>query len=299
MKKKFFILVSTLLLSYGALIGYILTNDSPFLLPNRGMHGVATTTVGDSGKVCVTYIGNAGFLIKAGNKKILIDALIKGFRGDYELPVDIQEKIALNQPPFDSVDLILTTHAHGDHFDGAMTRQYLKNNPNTVFASTSQLTSTLTDFSDRVITFSPSRGKTDSKELRGINVEAIYLPHGATEVGQTELLNYGFIVSVNGVKVFHTGDIDIQQFSFDEFRAYQLPEKKIDIAFIQHFYLTTDPVERKFVQDGIGSRYIIPSHYHYTTPPMDTVLVLRNYPEAVVFKEELQTWVMPVTNTKH
>ncbi|MFA6127735.1 MAG: MBL fold metallo-hydrolase [Bacteroidales bacterium] len=250
-------------------------------------------SVGILNEVSITFVGNAGFLIKAGSKKILIDALIKGFKGEYELPVDIQKKIALNQPPFDSVDLILATHAHGDHFDAGMTRQYLKNNPKAVFASTSQLTSILADFPDRVITFNPSKGKSDCKELKGINIEAIYLPHGATEAGQTELLNYGFIVSVNGVKLFHTGDIDIQQFTFDEFRAYQLPEKKIDIAFIQHFYLTTDPMERKFVQDGIGSRYIIPSHYHYTTPPMDTVLVLRNYPDAVVFKEELQKWVMP------
>lgn len=253
------------------------------------------TSQADFNVVSVTYVGNAGFLITVGDKKILIDAIFKGYKGYYELPDSIQEKIRLGQPPFDDVDLLLITHNHGDHYDTGLVREYLTNNSKTLLASTSQVTATLADFPDRIITFSPSKGKTDCKELRGINIEAIYLPHGETREGQTELLNYGYIVSVNGVKLFHTGDIDIQQFSLDEFRAYQLPEKRIDIFFIQHFYLTNDPAESKFVREAIGSRFIIPSHYHYTTPPLDTALVLRNYPDAVVFKEELQKWVMPST----
>jgi len=294
MKKKFFILVSTLFLFYGALNGWIVTND-PLYIRSKPDKRAAITATGDSGEVSVTYIGNAGFLVTAGDKKILIDAIFKGYKGFYELPENIREKIKLGQPPFDDVDLLLVTHNHGDHYDAGLVREYLTNNPKALLASTFQVTATLADFSDRVKTFSPSKGKPDRKELQGINIEAIYLPHGATEAGQTELLNYGFIVSVNGVKLFHTGDIDTQQFSFDEFRAYQLPEKKIDISFIQHFYLTNDPTERKFVLEGIRSRFIIPSHYHYTTPPLDTALVLRNYPDAVQFKEELQKWLLPST----
>ncbi len=249
----------------------------------------------DFDTVSVTYVGNAGFLVTVGDKKILIDAIFKGYKGYYELPDSIQEKIRLGQPPFDGVDLLLVTHNHGDHYDAGLVRDYLTNNPKALLVSTPQVSATLKDFSDRVITFSPSKGKPDRKDLRGINIEALYLPHGATKADQTELLNYGYIVTVNGVKLFHTGDIDIQQFSFDEFRAYQLPEKKVDISFIQHFYLTTDPAESKFVREGIGSRFIIPSHYHFTTPSLDTALVLRNYPDAVLFEEELQKWIMPFT----
>lgn len=295
MKKKFFLLVSTLFLFYGALIGWILTKYPTYMLSNRGLHGVGIARAGNSGEVGVTYIGNAGFMVTVGGKKILIDAIFNGYKGYYELPENIREKIRLGQPPFDGVDLLLVTHNHGDHYDNGLVREYLNNNPKALLASTSQVTATLADFPDRVITFSPSKGKTDCKELQGINIEALYLPHGAKASDGKELLNYGFIVSVNGVKLFHTGDTDIQQFSFDEFRAYQLPEKKIDISFIQHFYLTNDPIERRFVQEGIGCQFIIPSHYHFTTPPMDTTSVLRNYPDAVVFKEELQKWIMPFT----
>jgi L-ascorbate metabolism protein UlaG (beta-lactamase superfamily) len=249
----------------------------------------------NSEQVIVTFVGNAGFLITVGDKKILIDATFRGYKDVYELPPDIQEKIAKAQPPFDGIDVILATHAHGDHFNSDLTRQYMKNNPNTIFASTAQLTATLKDFPDRVITFNPSMGKTDLKELRGISIEAIYLPHGSYDANKTEILNYGYIVNLNGVKLFHTGDVDTQLFSFDEFRAYQIPEKNIDLAFIQHFYLTDNSSETKFVMEGIGSRFIIPIHYYYTTPPIDTAFVISNYPDAVVFRKELQNWVMPAT----
>jgi L-ascorbate metabolism protein UlaG (beta-lactamase superfamily) len=248
---------------------------------------------GDLKGVSVTYVGNAGFLIKAGDKKILMDATFKGYAGQYQLPASIQEQIALGRPPFDGLDLILATHAHGDHFDPDLTRQCLQNNPKAVFGSTSQVTSKLTEFPDRVVTFNPTQGNADCKESQGINIEALYLPHGAKASDGKELLNYGYIVSVNGIRIFHTGDIDLQQFSYDDFRGYQLPEKKIDLAFIQHFLLTPDPGETKFVREGIGSQYVLPSHYHYTVPPLDTSLVLRNYPDAVLFRNELQNWIMP------
>lgn len=249
----------------------------------------------NSEHVIVTFVGNAGFLISVGDKKVLIDATFRGYKDVYELPPDIQEKIAKAQPPFDCIDVILATHAHGDHFNADLTRNYMRNDPNTIFASTAQLAATLKDIPDRVITFNPSRGKTDSKEINGISIEAIYLPHGSYDANKNEILNFGYIVNLNGIKLFHTGDIDIQQFSYEEFRAYQIPEKNIDIAFIQHFYLTSDSSESRFVNDGICSRFIIPSHYYFTTPPIDTAFVRSIYPEAVIFRHELQTWAMPVT----
>ncbi len=77
-------------------------------------------------KVDVTYVGNAGYLINIGDKKILIDALFKGFAGNYELPQEVQLKLTNAQPPFDDVDLILVTHAHGDHIDLSMERQHMQ-----------------------------------------------------------------------------------------------------------------------------------------------------------------------------
>ena len=128
-------------------------------------------------EVHITYVGNAGFLINIGDKKILIDALFKGFKGNYNLPQKVQDKLTLAQAPFDDVDLILVTHAHGDHFNANMVSEHMKNNPKAIFASTQQVVDRLNGFSDRSIIFNPSKGRTDKKEIQGFSIETFFLPH--------------------------------------------------------------------------------------------------------------------------
>ncbi len=236
-------------------------------------------------------MGNAGFLVQMGKKKILIDGCFRGFAGAYLLPQEIQDKLAKAQAPFDGIDLILATHAHGDHFDSELVRQHLQSNPKAVFASTRQATAPLMDLQGRVLTFEASRGKADRKEVAGTRVEALSLSHGAPAAGRTEILNYGYVVSVGGFSFFHTGDIDPSQVTFEEFRAYNLPEKKLDIAFIQHYCLGEDASDRRLVREGIAARLIFASHYHLTDPPFRAAAVLGQYPGAIVFQKEMDTWV--------
>ncbi len=244
-------------------------------------------------EVRVTYVGNAGFLIAIDDKKILIDALFSGFPGGYILPQEIQDKMALGQPPFDGIDLVLATHSHGDHFESGLVRRFLANNRAAVFGSTPQAAASLSGFPGRVIAFQPKKSKPACEDIRGIRVEAIYLSHGAPAAGRAEVINYGYLVTVNGITLFHTGDIDASFIGFEAFRSLRLPEKKIDLAFLQHFYLSDVPAERKLIREGIAARYIIATHYHYTDPPLNPEAVLRNYPDAVLFKAELQSWAMP------
>ncbi|TFH39665.1 MAG: MBL fold metallo-hydrolase, partial [ANME-2 cluster archaeon] len=181
---------------------------------------ITVSTYAQKEKVDVTYVGNAGFLINIGDKKILIDALFKGFADNYNLPEHIQEKLKLAQAPFDDVDLIIVTHAHGDHVDPSIVAEHMKNNPKAIFASTKQLVDHLKDSTERSIGFNPTKEKSDKKEIHGITVETFLLPHGP----DSRIINNGFLVSVNGVSFFHTGDVDFDQFTFEEFRSLQLPE---------------------------------------------------------------------------
>lgn len=245
----------------------------------------------DAEPLRVTYVGNAGFLVEMATKKILVDGCFRGFTGAYLLPREIQDKLARAQAPFDGIDLILATHAHGDHFDSELVRQHLRTNPKAVFASTRQATASLADLKGRVVSFEASRGRSDRKEVAGIRVEALYLPHGAPAAGGTEVLNYGYVVSVGGFSFFHTGDIDPSQVTFEEFRAYNLPDKALDLAFVQHYCLLGAASDRRLVRDGIGARHIFASHYHLTEPPFRAAAVLRQYPEAVVFEKEMGAWV--------
>ena len=251
---------------------------------------ITLTSFAQKNNVAISYVGNSGFLINIGDKKILIDALFKGYEGDYILPQEIQDKLCKAQAPFNDVDLIVVSHAHGDHVNPDMVKQHMQNNPKAIFASTQQLVDHMKDSTDRSIGFSPTKEKSDRKEVQGITIESFLFPHGP----DSRTINNAFLITVNGITFFHTGDVDFDQFTFEEFRSLQLPEKNIDLSFIQHFYLTSDSISRQFVTNGIGGKYIIPIHYHFTTPVFDSVIVKQNYPDAILFNEELQTWYMPI-----
>ena len=238
--------------------------------------------------VRVTYIGNAGFMITTSYKKILIDALFRGIDHLYKLPEDIQNTLALAQPPFDNIDLILVSHSHRDHLSSSLVQQHLQNDPGATFASQSRIAKQFSNLENQIIFLDPAPGKPVLVDANGIQVEALSLSHG---VGQPE--NIGFVITVDNTKIFFSGDVDFSQVSFEEFRAYNLPEKKIDLVFLTHFYFTADPSEQRLIKEGISGKYLFPIHYFYSDPPFNQGNVRRNYPDAIFFNGELTSWEMP------
>lgn len=238
--------------------------------------------------VRVTYVANAGFMITTSHKKILIDALFRGIDHLYKLPEDIQNSLALAQPPFDNIDLILVSHSHRDHLSSSLVQQHLQNDPGAIFASQSRIAKQFSNLDNQIIYLDPAPGKPVQVDANGIQVEALSLSHGA---GQPE--NIGFVITVENIKIFFSGDVDFSQVSFEEFRAYNLPEKKIDLVFLTHFYFTDDPSEQRLIKEGISGKYLFPIHYFYSDPPFNQGNVRRNYPDAIFFNGELTSWEMP------
>jgi L-ascorbate metabolism protein UlaG (beta-lactamase superfamily) len=238
--------------------------------------------------VRVTFVGNAGFLITVGDKKVLIDAFFTGFPPGYTLPFNVKSLLLNAEPQFDQVDLILATHDHADHFSAEMVQQHMQNNPSAVFISTTQATRQLADFGNRVIAVDPVAGAPVNAEANGIQVEAIYLSHGTPPSGSTEIYNNGYVVTINGIKIFHTGDNAVLK----DVVQYNLSDQSIDLAFIEHFYLRNS-ASRGILDINIGAKYIFPIHYQYTTPEYNREVVILNYPDAVVFNLELESWIMP------
>lgn len=238
----------------------------------------------------VTYVGNSGFLITVGDKKVLIDGIFYGFSGTYTLPLNVQDLLVQASPPFDDIDLILATHSHGDHISAGMVQTHMQNDPKTVLVSTSQVTNQIKDFGDRVITLDASAGNPVQKDINGIQVEAIYLSHGKVTTGETEIMNQGYVIKINGVTVFHTGDIDASLLTPGNLKGYDLPGKNIDIAFIQHFFLSNAAFQ-PLISGSFKSKYVVASHYKFTDP-INTEMIVRYYPDAVIFTEEMQNWEM-------
>lgn len=263
-------------------------NTSPVFTVEATTNASDKSNLENQSGVTVTYVGNSGFLIQTSQKKILLDAVFRGIEYVYTLPEDIQNSLALAKPPFDNVDLILVSHSHRDHFDSSLVKQFLQNSSGTTFASQSRIASQYSTMVNPVVFLDPEPGKPVTVDMDGIGVKAIALPHGAEQPG-----NIGFLITVEGAKIFFSGDVDFSQVNYDEFRGYNLPEEKIDIAFVTHYYFTNNADEQRILKEGIGARFFIPTHYYFTDPPFDRATILSNYPDAILFNKSLSIWELP------
>jgi len=232
--------------------------------------------------VQVTCIVNSGFLITVGDKKVLIDAIQDA------VPLsDATQDLLLNaEPPFEDIDLILTTHNDTDHFNATLVRQYMQNNPKAIFISPTQVASELADLGNRIITLDPVTGSPVNVEANGIQVEAIYLSHGYAPDDPAIVYNNGYVVTIGDFKFFHTGDtVDIRNVV-----QYNLADQSLDLAFVPYYYLQDDR-SVSIVTNSIGANYLFPIHYLFTEPEID-VTIHTYYPDAIIFYGELEKWFM-------
>ena len=230
----------------------------------------------------VTHVFNAGYLITAGDKRILIDALYQGY------PEGILKPVVYAQPPFDGVDLILATHEHLDHFSPELVARYMRENPHTLFISTKsavrQLLEEDKDLRQRTRGVDLKAGERKQIDVEGMELEAIFISHGVPD-----LLNLGFIITVDGVKLLHTGDLSPDHVRVSHLQEYGLPGEQIDVAFVPYFLLTMEEYHAH-VTEGIQPTYLIPMHYPYEAPPAG---IEDNFPNAFVFTDTLESWVLP------
>ena len=246
-------------------------------------------TVADESDLLITYISNEGFLIVGGGKKVLVDALDRDEVSPATLA--LMENAA---PPFDGVDLVLTTHSHFDHFDAGVARRHLENNPDAVFVSTEAVLRALqreADFdeiAERVVAIQLAENESVQQTVNDVELQIIDLPHGP---GRREI-NLGFIITLGEYKLLHMGDTDPGTVDVPFLDVYDLPSKGIDVAFVPHFILL-NPSSHPIVLRGIQPRYVVPMHFFHTTPAVNYDLMETYFPDAIILNEEMASWVMP------
>jgi L-ascorbate metabolism protein UlaG (beta-lactamase superfamily) len=164
----------------------------------------------------------------------------------------------------------------------------MRASPNTQFVSTGssvdQLLAEDSDLRDRTIAIELGKGEREQIEVEGIDLEAIYLSHGVAG-----LLNLGFIITVDGAKLFHTGDLSPDAVHVSYLQDYGLPEEQIDVAFVPDFWLIMEEYHAH-VLEGIQPRYVMPMHYPYEDPPQG---IEDDFPNAFVFTDTMENWILP------
>jgi len=223
---------------------------------------VGLAGAGDSASdLQITSLGNEGFLIEAGGRVVMIDALYVGLPG-YVAPTGEQrgarERAA---PPFDTVDLVLATHHHGDHFDAEVVARHLEANPRGVLVTTPTAVDLIrregagfTEISDRLRRVYPEEGESVHLEVAGIDVEVLNLHHGRRRDPLVE--NLGFIVRMGGFSFLHMGDTEA---TAEEIGSLELRDRHIDVAFVP-FWLLEDRQTARGYLEAIGAAKVVAMH---------------------------------------
>ena len=244
--------------------------------------------------VAITFLANEGVLLSSGGRQVLIDALFERYETGYAVPAD-STRAALEGAarPFDSVDLILVTHRHGDHFHPAPVAGHLLANAGATLLTSAQVIDSLRDrlpkgdaLSPRLVARTMPPGTRRTEVIGGISVELLGIPHASFRHRRVEHL--GYIVELGGRRVLHVGDAKFDEESFAPFR---LDTARIDVALLPH-WVVTSAEGRRVIERWIRPRQVVAFHVGEREEEAITRAVSAALPGAITFTRSLErrTW---------
>ncbi|OYT59262.1 metal-dependent hydrolase [Euryarchaeota archaeon ex4484_178] len=197
----------------------------------------------------VTWLGHSAFIIEEGGKKVLVDPFITGNEKAPVKPDDIE------------CDLIAVTHGHGDHLGDAIFIGKRKNVPIVAIYELAQYIS-----SKGANGVGMNFGGT--YEYEGIKLSMVPALHssGITEsnFAHDGGLPAGFVIEINGKKVYHAGDTGL----FGDMRLIgELYRPDVALLPVGGLF-TMDTKLATIAAKWIKPKFVIPMHYN-TWPPIE------------------------------
>lgn len=209
-----------------------------------------------AGEIELRYLGNEGFLISAGETKVLVDALYgDGLDGYPVVPSGVRRRAEAAAGEFSGVDVVLASHRHADHFDAPAVARHLAANPGALFASSEEAARLLREHApelaeQRIRGFWPAEGERATFETEGIRVSAIRMHHG-----RAPAQNVGFLVEIGGLSLLHVGDSEV---SPEEVGSLPLAEDEVDVLMVPFWYLSS--AQRRPALEALGARHVVAMH---------------------------------------
>lgn len=234
---------------------------------------VATATPSlsaQAAKVELTYLANMGVLLEGGGKRVVIDGFHRGGLAMYAaVPQEMLEPLEQARTPFGTLDLVLTSHRHLDHFDASSVAARLGADSVVLYVAAQETVdsllarTTLPQSHPRTRGIVPPGHGEQRLRVAGIDLTVLDLPHSPTP--SRRVANVGFLLDLDGVRVLHIGDADPAAANFE---VHRLAARRVDVAIVPFWYLTgaDDTVRR-----AIAARLWVATHI----PPSDTAAVRR------------------------
>lgn len=237
----------------------------------------------------VTFLGNNGVMLRAGQQSVVIDALQNhGNTFWTRLPQAELRKLRDGTAPYEGIRYALATHNHPDHYSKAAVVAFLRNNPDAEFIGSEQIRRNLgerpqsleilPEFQNRSVIVS---------EVPGISIEVFHMEH-FDQFGNnfSSVQDFTYLVTMGGVSVLHLGDVD---YTVENFASHNFNERKIDALILPTFNTLLSEANRDVILEQINPDHIIATHLRAGSLASDIENALRLYPNSTLFTEALQT----------
>lgn len=193
-----------------------------------------------------TYLGNEAVLVTGTKSKVLFDPFFHRNFGQYQLvPKHIKSAIMQGKTPYDDIDAIVISHAHGDHFAAEEVLSYLQAFPDTKLVAPQQAVDALSELDNsqaimpQVLSVKLALGDKPIQILVGeITVEAVRIPHAGWP-GRADVENLIFRVALDdNLTVMHMGDADANDDHFLPYKTFW-QERESDTAFPPYWFFSS------------------------------------------------------------
>jgi L-ascorbate metabolism protein UlaG (beta-lactamase superfamily) len=164
------------------------------------------TPVPDRG-VVLSWLGQAGFILRTERVTALIDAFLSPYDGR-------RYETGLAPGEARDIDVVLCTHEHVDHFDAASAPAIARASPGAVFVVPTPIVDMVTEAGippDRILGIQPG----EHLEVAGLAIRAVPAMHGVTmedaygfgeELSGGLIRFLGYVVDAGDVRLYHAGD---------------------------------------------------------------------------------------------
>ncbi len=267
------------------------------MLLTAGYAAVSAPAAGNPGVLKTTYLGNEGFLIEGGGKKVLIDALFDNGWGRYTTPpADVMSHMMAGEAPFDGIDLLLVTHSDYDHINPQFVIAYLRQHPHTRLIAHKQAVDEMRgkpgfgDVEGQIDEIASDPGEQSSLTVNGIAVDVLCLDHSHPADKPAETRNLAFAVVLGGARFLHMGDAPIEQ-NIAALETYPFERKHVDLLFLPVWDLS--PGSRKLIAERIKPAKIVAMHLQEAKIEAERKAFDDVYPHAVAFGKPMESATFP------
>lgn len=230
-----------------------------------------------------TSILNAGVmtqhaLLDEEPVKFLFDPLYDDHFGSLEqLTPDLIEAIIAGDAPYDGVDAVFVSHAHGDHFSVSQLTGMLTAQPDVMLVLPAQGLERLREgpdwqegFEVRVRAITLENGEaSDEFTIEGATIDAFRSPHAGWPERHANVHNITFRVSVPGAsgkvsRVMHLGDADPAPEHYEALETF-LAAKRTGLAMVPFWFTGREDLEQ-IIDEGLNAQSMVAVHVPAKVP---------------------------------